>query len=189
MNQQPDVQFRGLAPYLFYEDAEAALEWLSRVLGFTERARYVDEEGVVREAEMTAGEAEIHMAGMGPGHWDRSGVSGPIGQLVIVYVDDVDAHHARAIAAGAEAPAPEDKPYAARVYTVQDPGGNTWTMWQHLRDDVELAEGGQEIRTHRRGADGASGQAGRPHEEQKAMAGELAFFEIGVGDAERGRAF
>jgi uncharacterized glyoxalase superfamily protein PhnB len=135
-----------LSPYLYYEDAEAALGWLSKVLGFTEHVRYLDADGVVREAEMRAGNGRVYLAGMGPGHWERKGVPGPVGQLVIVFVDDVDAHHARAAAAGADPPPLEDKPYGARVYGIEDPGGNAWTIWQQLSDEVELPEGWQEIR-------------------------------------------
>ena len=45
------VRFREIGPYLYYADA-AALEWLSTVFGFVERVRYVDQRGVVQEAEM-----------------------------------------------------------------------------------------------------------------------------------------
>jgi uncharacterized glyoxalase superfamily protein PhnB len=140
------VRFGGMSPYLYYEDAEAALEWLARVFGFTERVRFLDPDGIVRAAEMYAGDTLVHLDGVGSGYWKEQGVSGPVGQLVIVYVDDVDAHHARVVAGGVEAPEPQDEFYGARVYTLEDPGGNRWTFWQHLRDEVELPEGWREVR-------------------------------------------
>ncbi len=73
MSEETAVRFRGVAPYLYYEDAGKALEWLTRVLGFRERVRYVDPDGVVQEAEMTVGEATIHMSGAGTGYWERNG--------------------------------------------------------------------------------------------------------------------
>jgi len=44
-----------------------------------------------------------------------------------VYVEDVDAHHARAAAAGAEiAEEPHDEPYGERRYAAEDPEGHCW---------------------------------------------------------------
>lgn len=146
MSEEKAVRFGEVAPYLYYEDAGEALEWLARVFGFRERVRYVDEDGVVQEAEMSVGDATIHVGGAGTGYWERNGTTGPVGHLVIVHVDDVDAHHARAIATGAHADPPEDKPYGARVYNVTDPGGHSWSFWQRLRDEVELPEGWRAVR-------------------------------------------
>jgi hypothetical protein len=41
---------------------------------------------------------------------------------------------------------PQDQPYGARVFTVADIGGNTWTFWQQVSEDVELPSGWREIR-------------------------------------------
>jgi len=139
------VTFHGLSPYLYYADAGAALDWMSRVFGFQERVRYVDADGAVQEAEMAVGDASLHLTGLGPAYRDHVG-SGPSGQLVIVYVDDVDAHHARVTAAGVAAPKPEDKPYGARNYTLTDPFGQTWTFWQDLGTGVQPTTGLREIR-------------------------------------------
>jgi uncharacterized glyoxalase superfamily protein PhnB len=135
-----------VSPYLYYEDAAAALDWLARAFGFEELVRYVDADGVVREAEMAAGETTIMLNGAGPGYWRERGGGGPAGSALVVYVDDVDAHHARATGAGVEAPAPADQPYGARVYGATDPEGHQWYFWQRLRDEVELPEGWREVR-------------------------------------------
>ncbi len=52
----------------------------------------------------------------------------------------------KATATGVRADPPEDKPYGVRVYSVTDPGGHSWSFWQHLRDEVELPEGWKEVR-------------------------------------------
>lgn len=140
------LRFGGISPYLYYEDAAAALDWLTSAFGFTETVRYVDPEGEVFEAQLSAGDATIMLAGVGPGYWEEKGTHGPVGQLVVVYVDDVDAHYARVCDRGVEASPPQDQPYGARVYTVADPGGNSWCFWQHLRDEVELPLGWREVR-------------------------------------------
>jgi uncharacterized glyoxalase superfamily protein PhnB len=45
---------------------------------------------------------------------------------VFIYMDDVDAHHARAAAAGAKIEmAPHDQPYG-RTYTARDLDGHPW---------------------------------------------------------------
>lgn len=147
MSEKAAVRFSGVAPYLYYEDAEEALEWLARVFGFRERVRYVDEGGAVKVAEMAVGDTTIHVDGAGAGYWERNGRTDPVGHLLIVHVDDIDAHHAHAMAAGVHADPPEDKPYGVRVYTVTDSGGHSWSFWQHLRDEVELPEGWKEIRS------------------------------------------
>ena len=61
--------FGGVTPNLMYEDAGQALDWLERVLGFEERARYVDKGGVVRQAEVFVGESEVWLSGHGLGYW------------------------------------------------------------------------------------------------------------------------
>ena len=134
----------GLTPYLYYEDPAGALEWLGRVCGFEEISRFVDPNGIVQEAEMRVGDQEIWMAGMGPGYWQKKG-SRP-DQLMLVWVNDVDAHHARTVATGVEAEAPEDKPYAVRMYTLCDPEGYQWGFAQRLEREVQLAVGWSEVR-------------------------------------------
>jgi hypothetical protein len=32
------------------------------------------------------------------------------------------------------------------VFTVADPGGNSWTFWQQVSDDIELPPGWQMVR-------------------------------------------
>ena len=53
---------------------------------------------------------------------------------VFVTVDDVDAHHARAVAAGATViRSPADvEPTGMRLYTAEDPEGHRWMFGQQL---------------------------------------------------------
>jgi uncharacterized glyoxalase superfamily protein PhnB len=136
----PGVRYLGLAPYLYYADATEAVEWLVRIFGFTEKLRFVDSAGVVFQARLTVGDAEIQLACAGEEYWAAKGVEGPVGQLNTVYVD---------------VPRPQDQPYGARVFTVSDIGGNSWTFWQQVSDVVALPPGWREIRagiSPRRGA-------------------------------------
>jgi uncharacterized glyoxalase superfamily protein PhnB len=136
------VTLQGISPYLHYADAGAALDWLARVLGFRETARYVDDGGVVRESEMQVGDTTIQLSG---GH--EPGAGHGEGLLLIVHVDDVDGQHARVVAAGVEASAPEQQPYGPRTFTVTDPWGYHWDFWQRVHDYVEGPGGLHEIRS------------------------------------------
>jgi uncharacterized glyoxalase superfamily protein PhnB len=141
--------YLGLAPYLYYTDATEALEWLTRAFGFKEKVRYVDAAGEVFQATVMAGNAEIQITAVDMGYWEAKGVEGPIGQLNVVYVDDVDAQYERvreAVGDTVEVTRPQDQPYGARLFTVQDIGGNSWAFWQHTSDQVDLPVGWQEIR-------------------------------------------
>ncbi|MEC3975962.1 VOC family protein [Amycolatopsis sp. H20-H5] len=149
MSSEQGHTYLGLAPYLYYADATAALAWLTRVFGFTEEVRFVDSGGEVFQATLVVGGARIQLAGVGAEYWEAKGVDGPVGQLNIVYVDDANAQYERVCAALGEdvdVEPPQDQPYGARVFTVSDIGGNSWTFWQQTTDAVELPSGWREVR-------------------------------------------
>ena len=64
------------------------------------------------------------------------------GDSMLVHVEDADAHHEQAAAAGAHIlNPPTDYPHGERQYTAEDPGGHRWTFSQ-LVADVDPAERG-----------------------------------------------
>jgi len=119
-----------IVPYLYYADADAALDWLERVLGFGPSTRWRMGGPVTKEADILAGGCRISLSGRAPGPGEGSGA------LVIVHVDDVDAQYARVIAAepGAATEAPVQQPYGPRTFTVTDPWGYRWNFWQGEAD-------------------------------------------------------
>lgn len=120
--------------YLLYEDCEAALEWLSKAFGFSERLRFVDDEGNVTHAEMEFGGASIMMGDPGPDYRNPKR-AGHRSAQVHVYVDDVQEHFERAKVAGATIlREPEDQDYGDRRYVAEDPEGQLWSFAQHVRD-------------------------------------------------------
>lgn len=143
MSQTTDdrVTIQNVTPYLFYEDAGAALDWLARVFGFRETARYVDADDVVRESEMQVGGTTIQLCGHAPGEGHGQGL------LLIVHVDDVDAMHARVVAAGIEAAAPDQQSYGPRTFGVTDPWGYQWSFWQQVHAYEERKGGLREVRS------------------------------------------
>jgi uncharacterized glyoxalase superfamily protein PhnB len=123
-------------PTLRYRDAAAMIAWLGRAFGFTEHVVYCDDAGAVVHAELACGAALIMLS---TARDDRFGAmvgapGGPgNGQAIYVAVDDADAHHARAEAAGAEIlMALTDTDYGSRDYICRDPEGCIWcfgTYW------------------------------------------------------------
>ena len=121
-------------PTLRYRDARAALDWLCRAFGFERHLVVEGADGVIEHAQLTFGHGMVMLGQAGDGEYDARMVSpGEIGgrqtQSPYLIVADVDAHHARASAAGAEVVmAPEDQPYGGRLYCVLDPEGYLWNF-------------------------------------------------------------
>jgi PhnB protein len=113
-------------PYIFYRDVPAALEWLKRVFGFKEEMRTTPADGGMH-AEMSLGDQRIMMGQSSKGWGMISPRDSAVATMgVFVYLNDVDQHHARARAAGAEiVHAPRDESYG-RTYTARDLDGHPW---------------------------------------------------------------
>ena len=117
------VTFRGITPYLHYDDISAALEWLTRVFGFAEKSRWLDDAGRITNAELSVGLAEVWLDGA-PDWWKSRGRRPE--DWIGVWVDDVEAMYSRLIANGVETARPETKFYGVRVLQVRDPQGYVW---------------------------------------------------------------
>ena len=113
-------------PSLRYRDAPAAIEWLERAFGF-ERLQVIENpDGTIAHAEMRWGDGVIML-----GSEREDPVSGShAGQgWQYVVVEDTDAHHDRAKAAGAEIVMElTDQDYGSRDYAARDPEGNLWNF-------------------------------------------------------------
>ncbi len=132
-----------IAPYLLYEDAGRAVEWLRDAFGFEERTRLTDHTGQVVHAEMVLGDGMFMLGAPGDGYQSPAS-SGHRHSQVYVYVDDVDAHFERARAHGAEiVNGPADQFYGDRRYGARDPEGHEWSFATHVRDvsPEEMAQG------------------------------------------------
>ena len=136
----PDTQ--RIIPALSYDDAPAAIEFLCRAFGFKVAERLEMPDGSIGHAELTLHGNTIALASAYP----DGGLGGPadlphLHAFVMIYVDDVDAHYARAIAAGATITEPlADQFYGDRVYRALDPEGQRWSFHQRIRQvsDSEL---------------------------------------------------
>jgi PhnB protein len=112
---------RGFVPYLFLDDAAAALQWYARVFGFEEIGRWAGDDGKVHNAEMRAGDAEVWLDGGG-----RLRTDDPRPQWVGIWVDDVDAMYQRITAAGITCDAPVDREFGVQMLNVPDGMGYLW---------------------------------------------------------------
>jgi len=120
-------------PELGYPDVTTAAAWLCKAFGFRERLRIGNHrvQLVLGAGALVVTEAPPRDAGA------RAGAHG-----VLVRVDDVDAHCARARAAGATiAGEPQSYPYGERQYSAIDPAGHRWTFSQTVAD-VDPADWG-----------------------------------------------
>ena len=115
-----------VTPYLLYEDAEAAIDFLTRAFGFREVDRSIGGAGGLH-AELAAGrDGALVYVGQPPSGYRNPATVGST-SLTYVLVDDVDAHFDRARAAGAQiVEEPTDLPYGHRRYGCTDPQGHEW---------------------------------------------------------------
>ncbi len=125
-----------VTPYLIVDDANAAIDFYISVLGAEERMRMPGPDERVGHAELSIGDSMIMLADEFP----DMGVRGPksIGGSPVtihVYVEDVDATVALAVASGATISRPvEDKFYGDRGGEFLDPYGHRWSIASHVED-------------------------------------------------------
>lgn len=115
-----------LFPALGYRDARGAADWLERAFGFTRHAIHDAPDGGVAHAEMRFGNGMVMF-----GARREPDPTNPWTDAEGVYaaVDDIEAHYARAVAAGAEILRPlAETPYGAKEYTARDPEGHLWSF-------------------------------------------------------------
>lgn len=119
-------------PELAYENVREAAEWLCDAFGFTIRLRIGDHRV---QLDLGTGSVVARQGALPPG--------GAGAHAMMVRVGDVDAHRARAIAAGAvPAGLPQTYPFGERQYSVRDVGGHWWTFTQSVEDVDPRSWGG-----------------------------------------------
>jgi uncharacterized glyoxalase superfamily protein PhnB len=131
MSEQTQDPRPTLYPFLRYADARAAVEWLCDAFGFERVAVFDGPDGTVAHAELRLGGGIIML---GSTNDDALGMRTPreLGAVtggVYAYVADPDAHHERAVVAGAEIVNPlREMDYGSREYSCRDPEGNLWSF-------------------------------------------------------------
>ena len=122
---------QSIYPALRYRDAQEATRFLVEAFGFERVNVYEDDNGVIHHAELRFGDS-LFMFGQvrEPEDGEYSAIAPPPGQTALyAVVEDPDAHHDRAKAAGAEiVMGLRDQDYGSREYTARDLDGNIWTF-------------------------------------------------------------
>ena len=133
-------------PMLAYADAGRAADWICRAFDFREAKRFTNEAGVVTDVVLERDDGATVLVGHpndayeGPrdhaehcaaaASWlDRS----VIVDGLVVYVDDIEAHHARAVAAGARIISGLETNPMQRQYRVEDLEGHRWMFATSVR--------------------------------------------------------
>ncbi len=122
-----------LSSAVCYRDPRAAIDWLRAAFGFEVAMLIEGPDGAIVHSQLSFGDGVIMVASeWDDDHRSPASVSGKNSQSIHIHIEaDIDAHCARAKAAGAEVFAPpETQFYGDRVYRCRDPEGHIWTVGQ-----------------------------------------------------------
>ncbi len=120
-----------ILPHVVYPDVAGAIEWLGRVFGFREHYRYGHP---AAGAQVHLGNAWIMLRGARPGSSSPL-QAGTSTQSLTIFVEDVEAHYQRSLAAGAKIVEPlHETEYGELQYGVEDLAGHHWLFSRHARD-------------------------------------------------------
>jgi PhnB protein len=122
-------------PYMIFAGCQKAMEFYAKAFGARELLCMKGPDGLVGHAEMQIGDSHIMMADESPQmdayavkHYGGSPIS------LMLYTEDCDAMHVRALTAGAESlREPADQPYGIRMSGVRDPFGYKWWIGTQIK--------------------------------------------------------
>ncbi|WP_343485906.1 VOC family protein [Allomuricauda sp. d1] len=125
----------GAIPTLAYRNADKAIEFLVKALGFEAKNVYRDDDGHVMHAELQFGEAFI-MLGTAENKSDfgqltriPEEVGGHNTQSPYFIVEEIDNHYKNAVTHNAKIVMPiKDEDYGGRGYSCKDPEGYIWNF-------------------------------------------------------------
>lgn len=136
MVSNPPHDMPRIVPHLFYDDLDAAIDWLVEAFGFVVRLRLTNKDEKLVHGDL---EVEDSLVMIGLAHeneaWESPRTLGHIHQRLFIFVDDVDAHYERAKKAGARILyPPKEQFYGDRVYECVDLEDHRWKFAQHVKD-------------------------------------------------------
>jgi uncharacterized glyoxalase superfamily protein PhnB len=129
--------FRTITPHLVVRGVARAVEFYRKAFGAEELYRNLGPDGVsVMHSELLLGDSRFFVNDEFP----ELGVLAPDGErgtgvTLHLYVPDVDAFHARAVAAGVEILLPLDNYFwGDRYFILKDPFGHRWSVASRIED-------------------------------------------------------
>jgi len=143
--------YHTVTPYIICQGAAKALDLYKAAFGAREIMRY-EMGGVVGHAEIQIGDSRVMLADEFP---DIGAVSpktlGGTASGLCIYMPDVDAAVAKAVAAGCTVERPlQNQFYGDRSATLRDPFGHKWTLATHV-EDVSPEELKRRMASHTKG--------------------------------------
>jgi uncharacterized glyoxalase superfamily protein PhnB len=143
--KNPPTGWPRISTGIYYEDPAKAIDWIVSAFGFEVRLKVEGDSGSIMHSElifhggvvMVGDAAKASERNAAPRASPKS-LGGANTQQLCIYVDDVDAHCARARAAGAKITRePTTTDYGAdywtdRSYEAQDPEGHRWFFTQRM---------------------------------------------------------
>ena len=128
--------YHAVTPYLTVRNAAAALDFYPRALDATVCLRMDGPEGKVGHAEIRIGGSVIMLSDEFPAMDVVSPQAlGGVSSSLLLYVENVDALFAKAVAAGCSVVKPiANQFYGDRSGMVKDPFGHRWTIATHVED-------------------------------------------------------
>jgi uncharacterized glyoxalase superfamily protein PhnB len=133
MADRPQTPKTTVIATMRYDDAPRMIEWLCTAFGFERHFVVPGDAGTIAHAQLVFGTGMIMLGTARDDEWGKlvrtvRALGGATGAAYVV-VSDVDAHCARARAAGAEILyGPRDTDYGAREYAARDPEGQIWSF-------------------------------------------------------------
>ena len=125
-----------LTPHLVCAGAAEAIEFYKKAFGASEGGRLAGPNGKLMHAHVTIGDSSLMLVDEMP-EWKCLGPKAMGGSPVTIhlYVEDVDAVVAQAVAAGAQVTMPvADMFWGDRYGQLVDPFGHKWSIATHIKD-------------------------------------------------------
>ncbi|MGQ0591022.1 MAG: VOC family protein [Sphingosinicella sp.] len=129
--------YHSVTPYLTVDGAAKAIAFYEEAFGATEVLRMpMGDSGRIAHAEIRIGDSHVMLSE----EWPDMNILAPTSRggptsSNLIYVEDVDAAYAKALAAGATAERPpENQFWGDRMGTLADPFGHRWSLATHVED-------------------------------------------------------
>lgn len=135
--------YHSITPYLNIKDAVEAIEFYKKAFGAKENGRITMADGTIAHAEIQVGDSKIMLAEESLQWGNKSPQTlGGSPVCLCLYVEDVDAVFAQALAVGAKVTREmevKDQFYGDRTGTLTDPFGHQWSIMTR-KEDVPFEE-------------------------------------------------
>lgn len=135
--------YHSITPYINIKGAAEAIEFYKKAFGATEVGRITMPDKSVGHAELQIGNSKIMLAETSPQWGNKNPIElGGSPVSLCIYVEDVDAVFAQALAAGATVTngmEVKDQFYGDRTGSLTDPFGHKWSIMTR-KEDLSFAE-------------------------------------------------